>query len=150
MLTWCKCSSYNGCTMQGFSRLTPTQTGCALTGRPMCRLSSACSGAWPQHGHPLTAGAPGLPRTQGVSWSSTTSPSPVAPRGSWPPYLHHCQTLQSVSFSDTSNNKPKSKHIQNFFFIWLTTEMVANQTRNTNSPSRREVNKSPHPLPYQV
>lgn len=89
-----KHSRYNRCTMQGFSRLAPTQTCCALTRRPVCRFGSARGSPWPQHGHPAAAGAPRLPWTQGVSWSSITSPSREVP---WAHSvdLNQCQTLQS-------------------------------------------------------
>lgn len=91
-----------------------------------------------------------LPWTQGVNQSSTTFSSAEAPWVQPNSTTAKLCRASDTQFSETSNNKPKSKHIQNFFYIWVTMKTVARQPRYSSCPSRRDVNKSFHPVQYQV
>lgn len=86
-LTQCKCSGYNGCTTQGFSRLAPTQTGCVLTRRPTSRLGSAWGDARSQHGHPPRCGGTGVSSEPRYELVPDYLPITSRPPSSQPPPL---------------------------------------------------------------
>lgn len=97
----------------------------------------------------LTVGTPGFLGPK--AWASPQLPSHqqrLPGHNLIPPPPNSVELL--MQFSETSNNKLKSKHIQNFFYIWVTMKTVARQPRYSSCPRRRDVNRSLHPVPYQV